>query len=222
MSFKEERLRAVRILKQRGVIRTKKMEVAMLKVKRELFMPEKYKQNAYFPINQAFPIPPFDSKHTISALETYPMFYEPLDLKKGDKFLEIGTGSGYGAALARELVGKKGNVVTIERNRITYEFAKQNLKKAGYKDILVICGDGTKGYPPESPYNKICITASFIQIPKPLKEQLAKPGKLIMPVGSGWSQRLTLLEKDKRGEMRRRYLGDVIYVRLIGEYGWKE
>lgn len=223
MDFKRQRLQMVRDLKARGVITTKWMAEAMSKVKRELFMPERYKEKAYVHRNQAFPIPPFTSKQTISAPGTYPMFYEPLKIREGDRFLEVGTGSAYGAALAREIVGSEGKVVTVERNKITYEFGKKNLQKAGYDDVLVIHGDGTKGHPPEAPYDKICVTASFKEIPKPLKIQLAKPGKLVMPVGSFlWGQDLVLLEKNERGKFEEKVVGAVTYVKLIGEYGWKE
>ncbi len=213
----------VKDLKARRLIKTEWLAEAISKVRRELFMPERYKEKAYVHVNQAFPIPPYTSRQTISAPGTYPMFYEPLKLRSGDSFLEIGTGSGYGAALAREIVGKEGKVVTIERNKVTYRFSKQNLQKAGYQDVLVIQGDGTKGYPPQAPYQKICVTASFTRVPEPLKRQLAQPGRLIMPIGPTWlGQQLTLLTKSKEGKFTSEPKGAVTYVPLIGKYGHKE
>lgn len=223
MAFETQRLKMVKDLEARSIIKTKWMAKAMSKVKRELFMPEKYKEQAYVHRNQAFPIPPYTSRQTISAPGTYPMFYEPLKLRRGDRFLEIGTGSGYGAALAREIVAREGKVITIERNEVTYKFGKQNLQKAGYQDILVIHGDGTKGYPPEAPYQKICVTASFTKVPEPLKNQLAKLGRLIMPIGPTWlGQELTLLKKSREGRFTRESKGAVTYVPLTGKYGYEE
>lgn len=197
------------------------MAEAMKAVPREKYMAERHKKSAYRAYS-AFPIPPFTGQHTISAPNTYPLFYEPLDIEKGDVCLEIGTGSGYGAALLKEMVGKTGTIVTVETNRQTYEFGKNNLQKTGYEEVIVVHRDGTKGYPPEAPYDKIVVTASFFKIPSPLKEQLKAPGKLIMPVGQKRVQNLTMLMKDQEGNTQEKVLDQVLYVPLRGKHGYQK
>lgn len=219
--FSEQRKMMVENLIRLGILKSKPVIKAMLKVKRELFMHEEYIRFAYY--DEPFPIPPFTGMQTISAPHTYPLFYQPLQLKNGDKVLEIGTGSGYGAAIAREIVGKRGLVVTIERDKETFNFGKNNLKKVGYKDIIAILGDGSKGYPKYAPYDKVCVTASYPDIPKPLIEQLKNGGQLIFPIGPKYpSQDLILLEKDKKGKIEKTKISEVIYVPLIGKFGYSK
>lgn len=239
MGFKEEREELIKSLKNKRTIKSEKLAQAMLKVPREKFMAEKYRNQAYVE-TEPFPIPPFTGNQTISAPNTYPMFYEPLSIQKGDRILEVGTGSGYGAAIASELVGKKGQVVTIERNRRTFEFAVDNLRKTGYGtrmveedqevlkrdlegvEVVTVLGDGTKGFPLLASYDKICVTASYRKIPEPLKEQLRSPGRLVMPVGEGhYGQHLTLLRKGEKGNFKKEKLTGVVYVPLKGEYGYQ-
>ncbi len=219
-SFEEQRRRMVQRYRRLGYIKTEAMARAMLRVPREEFMDPAYVEYAY--VDQPFPIPG-DGRQTISAPYMYPVFYEPLQLKRGDRVLEVGAGSGYGAALAWELVAPDGLVVSIEINPVTYRFARENLKRTGYDKVILILGDGSLGYPPEAPYDAICITASCPDIPPPLIEQLASPGRLMAPVGSPnslFGQDLVLLEKDERGRIQRRKLMKVAYVPLIGKYGW--
>jgi protein-L-isoaspartate(D-aspartate) O-methyltransferase len=207
---------------QSGYVKSKKMAKAMLRVPREEFMNPSYVEYAY--VDQPFPIPG-DGRQTISAPYMYPIFYEPLDLKNGEKVLEIGAGSGYGAALARELVGSEGLVVTIEINPKTYHFASRNLNRTLYKDVKLILGDGSLGYPENAPYDAICVTAAAPRIPQPLIDQLKISGRLMAPVGSSsslWGQDLVLLEKTECGEISTSTLMKVAYVPLTGEYGWKQ
>ena len=218
--FENQRGEMVQRYKRLGYIKTAAMERAMLKVQRERFVDPTYIEYAYS--EQPMPIPG-DGRQTISAPYMYPIFYEPLDLKTGHKVLEIGAGSGYGAALARELVGADGLVVTVEINPVTHGFAEANLRRTGYDDVVVVLGDGALGYPEEAPYDSICVTAACPEIPKPLIEQLRSPGKLMAPVGSPsglLGQDLVLLDKDEEGEMRRSILMQVVYVPLVGKYGW--
>ena len=219
MDFEAQRKRMVRQYREHGYIKTDAMEQAMLKVPREAFMDKRYIEYSYG--DQPMPIPG-DGRQTISAPYMYPIFYEPLQLKPGSKVLEIGTGSGYGAALAKELVGEEGLVVTIEINPITYNFAISNLRRLGY-DVTVILGDGSLGYPEKAPYDAICVTAACPEIPQPLIDQLKSPGKLMAPVGglsSFFGQDLVLLEKNEQGGVERRVLMQVVYVPLLGKYGW--
>ncbi|RLI10201.1 protein-L-isoaspartate O-methyltransferase [Candidatus Bathyarchaeota archaeon] len=218
--FAEQRRRMVQRYRRSGYIKTEAMARAMLRVPREEFMDSAYIDYAYS--DQPFPIPG-DGRQTISAPYMYPVFYEPLELKRGDRVLEIGAGSGYGAALAWELVGPEGLVVAIEINPTTYRFAETNLRRTGYDDVLLVLGDGSLGYPEKAPYDAICVTAACPEIPRPLIEQLGAPGRLMAPVGSTSSllgQDLVLLEKDGEGRTRRRVLMKVAYVPLIGKYGW--
>lgn len=221
IDFQRQREGMVKRYQTLGYLHSERMAKAMRRVPRELFMPQAYVEYAYH--DQPFPIPG-DGRQTISAPYTYAMFYEALDLKRGDKVFEVGTGSGYGAALARERVGGTGRVVTMEINTLTYHFGRKNLENAGYRDMVLVCGDGSKGYPEEAPYDKICVTAACPRIPKPLKDQLKIAGKLIAPVGS-WSpltgQDLILLTKSMTGKLRTNTIAKVVYVPLKGEYGWK-
>ena len=187
-------------------------------VPRESFMMPQYRDYAYY--DQPFPIPG-DGRQTISAPYMYPVTYEPLQIEPGQRLLEIGAGSGYGAAIARELVGPDGLVVAIEINPNTYRFAEKNLKDAGYDDVLVILGDGTLGYPPKAPYDAVSITASTPSIPPPIIEQMADGGRLVAPIGQAtrYGQDLQLIEKIG-GQLSKRSLMSVVYVPLIGKYGY--
>ena len=187
-------------------------------VPRESFMMPQYRDYAYY--DQPFPIPG-DGRQTISAPYMYPVTYEPLQIEPGQRLLEIGAGSGYGAAIARELVGPDGLVVAIEINPNTYRYAEKNLKDAGYDDVLVILGDGTLGYPLKAPYDAVSITASTPSIPPPIIEQMADGGRLVAPIGQAtrYGQDLQLIEKIG-GQLSKRSLMSVVYVPLIGKYGY--
>ena len=183
-------------------------------------MDPRYREYAYY--DQPFTIPG-DGRQTISAPYMYPVTYEPLKLESGQRFLEIGAGSGYGAAIARELVGPEGLVVTVEINPETYRFAEKNLKEAGYSDVVVVLGDGTLGYPELAPYDAVSITASTPDIPPPIYEQMAEHSKVIAPVGGRgyYGQDLLLVEKIG-GNLVKKSLMGVVYVPLIGKYGYPE
>ncbi len=202
-------------LKEEGYIKSDKVYKALLKVPREMFIPDDVKNYAY--VDAPLPI---GYGQTISAIHMVAMMCENLDLQEGDKVLEVGSGCGYHAAVVSEIVGKDGLVVSIERIPELAEMARNNLKKLGYDNVIVICGDGTLGCPEYAPYDKIYITASGPQVPKPLINQLKDGGKLIMPVGN-YLQELILLEK-KDGKIIEKKLGSVAFVPLIGEEGWKE
>jgi len=131
--FMREREEKIVWLEKQGFLKSKRIAEVMLKVPREEFIPEMHRDYAYLEV--PLPLPGCDA--TISCPHSYPLFYEALKLKENDKFLEVGAGSGYGAALAREIVGENGRVVTIEIDNETYEFASRNLRNLGYKDILI-------------------------------------------------------------------------------------
>jgi protein-L-isoaspartate(D-aspartate) O-methyltransferase len=218
--FSELREQMVHRYFRAGYIKSSSMAEATRRVPREEFMDPTYVDYAY--VDQPFPIPG-DGKQTISAPYMYPIFYEPLDLIEGNKVLEVGAGSGYGAALAQELVGSTGLVVSIEINETTFSFARENLVRTGYSDVVLVQGDGSLGYPEKAPYDAICVTAACPAIPQPLIEQLGTPGKLIAPVGSSYSiygQDLVVLKKNANGVIGERRMMKVSYVPLTGEYGY--
>jgi protein-L-isoaspartate(D-aspartate) O-methyltransferase len=215
----EERLRREREekageLERRGLLRSVRLRRATLTVRREDFIPFRYRDHAY----EEVPLPLPGERATISCPHSYPLFYEPLGLGEGHRFLEVGVGSGYGTSLAREVVGRGGLVVAIEIDATTLAFARQNLERAGYTDVVLVHGDGGLGNPEHAPFDRICVTAACRDVPPPLIEQLAVGGRLIVPVIEGVRQRLTLLKRTVPG-MRRESLADVLYVPLRGRYG---
>ncbi|MCK5511652.1 MAG: protein-L-isoaspartate O-methyltransferase [Thermodesulfovibrionia bacterium] len=212
--FQKERDGKLRWLIRHGYLRSERIKDAMLRVSREDFIPAQYRDYAY----REVPLPLPGQESTISCPHSYPLFYEPLGLGRGHKFLEVGLGSGYGTALAREIVGQSGLVVSIEIDPVTFEFAKKNLKNAGYKDIVLVQGDGGIGHSEMSPYDRICITAACCNIPPSLIEQLRIGGKIIAPVIEGGEQNLVLLEKSKEG-IRKKVICQVLYVSLRGRCG---
>lgn len=212
--LRREREAKIAELQRRGLLRSERLRTAMLTVRREQFIPPHYRDHAY----EEVPLPLPGERATISCPHSYPLFYEPLGLGERDRFLEIGVGSGYGTALAREVVGPDGLVVAVDIDPTTLAYARERLEVAGYTDVVLVHGDGGLGYPEHAPYDRICVTAACPEIPPPLIEQLATPGRVIAPVLEGTRQRLTVLEKSIDG-VERRVLADVLYVSLRGRYG---
>jgi len=212
--FRREREEKVRRLVREGYLKADRIIDVILNVLREDFIPVLYRDYAYLEV----PLPLPGEETTISCPHSYPLFYEPLGLDAGHKFLEVGLGSGYGSALAREIVGPNGKVVSIEIDPETFEFARKNLQNAGYDDIVLVLGDGALGYPELSPFDRICITAVCSEIPPPLIEQLRTGGRLIAPVIEQGTQDLILLEKSRK-DIKRRVICEVLYVSLKGRYG---
>jgi len=212
--FQRERQAKVRLLEAQGLLRSPRIKAALLKVRREDFIPREYRDYAY----EEVPLPLPGAAATISCPHGYPLFYEPLGLDCRHRFLEVGTGSGYGAAVAREVVGRDGRVVSIEIDSLTHDFARRNLERAGYGDVLLVLGDGGLGYPPAAPYDRIAVTAACPIIPGPLTAQLVPGGRLIAPLIEEDRQILTVLTKTPQG-MHRNAVCDVLYVALQGAYG---
>ncbi len=210
--FEERRSRMVEHLRAYNI--SEKVLEAMKKVPRHLFVPEDLFDEAY----GDYPLP-IGENQTISAPHMVAMMCDLLDLQKGEKVLEIGTGSGYHASVIAELVSEKGHVYTIERIRSLVEFSRRNIKRAGYKNITVFHGDGSLGLPEYAPYDKIVVTSAAPDIPKPLVQQLKKNGKMVIPVGRH-SQSLYLVEKKNGIEVSERC--GVVFVPLIGKYGFPE
>ena len=212
--FAQERAAKVQELLSKGYLQSELIQQALLKVPREIFIPRLYRDYAY--LEAPLPLP--GERATISCPHSYPLFYEPLGLDRGHKFLEIGTGSGYGVAVAREVVGAEGLVVSIEIDPTTFEFAKRNLERAGYDDTLLVNSDGGRGYPEKKPFDCIAITAACATVPPMLIEQLSPKGRLITPLQRKHTQELVLFEMGPGG-FRSRVICEVLYVPLRGVCG---
>ena len=175
----------IRSLAEKG-IKSKKVLDAMMKVPRHVFFDQAFLEHAYQ--DKAFPI---GEGQTISQPYTVAIQTELLDIQPGDKVLEIGTGSGYQCCILLELGAK---VYTIEYVKALYQNAKQMLTAMGYKANF-IHGDGSKGFKPFAPFDKIIVTAGAPNIPEELIKQLAVPGKLVIPVGDSERQKMLTIEK---------------------------
>ncbi|MFN8890639.1 MAG: protein-L-isoaspartate O-methyltransferase family protein, partial [Cyclobacteriaceae bacterium] len=141
---------------------------------------------------------------------------EKLEIKPGDKVLEIGTGSGYQAAVLLELGAK---VYTIEFQKKLYEHTKEFLPQLGYKPFFFF-GDGSKGIPAKAPYNKIIVTAGAPVVPTALTDQLSEGGILIIPVGDRAKQQMIRIKK-QNGKLLKETYDDFAFVPLLGEQGWR-
>ncbi len=209
-----EREAKVAELARAGLLRSGRLAAAMRTVRREDFVPPAWRDYAYAEV----PLPLPGRSASISCPHSYPLFYEALGLGEGDRFLEVGTGSGYGAALAREVTGSRGLVVSVEIDPVTLAFAAANLDRAGYYGVVRVLGDGALGHPPLAPYDRICITAACQEPPPPLLEQLQTGGRHVVPLTRDARQVLTLIEKRPAG-LQRTSLCDVLYVSLQGVFG---
>lgn len=199
---------------QSGIITDKRILKAFNEIKREDFIPEEYKLHAYgdYPV----PIP---GGATISQPTTVLMMTQALEIKPGQKILEVGTGSGYQVAILSKLVGNKGRIISTEVVKEIEDYAKKNLKKAGIKNVAVIFTDGSVGYAKEAPYDRIIATAACPAIPEPLVKQLKEGGILLAPVGSKYSQEMIKARKTK-GKLVTESLGDFVFVPLQGKFGF--
>ncbi len=223
MTFEEKRKRLVDNLRERGILTKPEVIKAMLKVPRHKFLPEDAKSSAYMDSPLSIGL-----GQTISAPHMNAMMCEYLELKNGEKVLEIGTGSGYHAALCAELVAPEdsenpGHVFTIERHEELANNARESLEKTGYGNkVTVIHGDGTLGYPDQAPYDKILVTAaSPTKLPLPLRDQLKDGGILCIPAGSkSFAQNLYIIKKSGDNFDSKKITG-VRFVPLIGKYGFE-
>lgn len=184
---------------------------AMRKVPRHLFIPRHLWDQAY----NDYPLP-IGEDQTISQPYIVALMTELLEIKETDRVLEIGTGSGYQAAILAELAAA---VYSIDRVGGLADQARLVLDSLGYNNVKIRVGDGTLGWPEEMPFDAIIVTAGAPKVPRPLTEQLALGGRLVIPVGDMWSQTLTCVRKAESG-LKFEYHGGCRFVRLIGKYGW--
>jgi len=190
-----------------------KVLAAMLRVPRHLFVNDALMDQAY----GDYPLP-IGEQQTISQPYIVAEMTQALNLNEEDRVLEIGTGSGYQAAVIAEIVYR---VYTIERIHSLYVKTRALFDKLQYFNIVTKYSDGTLGWPVESPFDAIIVTAGAPVIPEILISQLAKGGRLVIPVGDQNTQELTKIYKDGKG-LHQTTLGGCRFVKLIGEQGWKE
>jgi len=196
-------------------LKSKRIEDALKKYKREYFVPENIKHLAYkdFPLSIGY-------NQTISQPSTVVIMTEALEVKEGEKILEIGTGSGWQAAILSYLVSEKGKVYTIEIIHELVEFAKNNLKKLGIRNVEVFEKDGSLGLKEKAPFDKIIVTAACPDIPKPLLNQLKVDGIMVIPIGNIYLQEMYVIKKLK-DKIEKKSIGSFMFVPLVGRYGFK-
>ncbi|MFZ1985938.1 MAG: protein-L-isoaspartate(D-aspartate) O-methyltransferase [Desulfatitalea sp.] len=213
--MKFDRLRHDMVEKQieaRG-IRDANVLAAMRKVPRHLFVSEALMDQAY----NDFPLP-IGEQQTISQPFIVAEMTQALQLGANDRVLEIGTGSGYQAAILAQIVFR---VYSIERIHSLYVKARKMFDQLGYHNIVTRYSDGTSGWKDESPFDAIIVTAGAPEIPEVLVNQLSVGGRLVIPVGNQYVQELIKLVRDEKG-LHQTNLGGCRFVKLVGEHGWSE
>ena len=200
-----------RHLKERGITDLRVIE-AMATVPRECFVAPELRSRAY----ADGPLP-IGEGQTISQPYVVAFMAEAAELGRGDSVLEVGTGSGYAAAVLSRVAA---TVHTVERHAALAEEARERLRELGYANVRARHGDGTLGWREHAPYDAIVVSAGGRRVPAPLREQLAEEGRLVMPVGWGWTgQSLVRERRTRSGAFTREKLGRVRFVPLIGEAG---
>ncbi len=206
--FLEQRRYMVKAQIEARGIKDEQVLNAMLRVERHLFVPPNFRHLAY--ADRPLPI---GHDQTISQPYIVALMTQALILKENEKVLEVGTGSGYQAAILAELAKE---VYTVEIIEPLAKRAKSLLKQIGYENIYVRCGDGYFGWKEAAPFDAIIITCASSNIPGPLLEQLADGGRMILPVDAGWGQDLILVRK--KGEvLKKMNLGPVLFVTMTGK-----
>jgi protein-L-isoaspartate(D-aspartate) O-methyltransferase len=194
-------------------IKSPRVLTAFRQVPRHLFVSEALRGQAY----GDYPLP-IGEQQTISQPFIVAEMTQALDLKEDDRVLEIGTGSGYQAAILAQIVYR---VYTIERKHSLYLQTRNLFDKLHYHNIVMKYADGTKGWQEESPFDGIIVTAGAPQIPEVLIDQLGVGGRLVVPVGNQHTQELIKITRDDQN-IRQTNLGGCRFVKLVGKHGWKE
>ena len=199
-------------IEPRGVTDPRVLQ-AMREVPRERFVDPDYADQAY----EDRPLPIAEGQ-TISQPFIVALMAQAAEIKPGDRVLEIGSGSGYGAAVLSQLAGR---VWSIERHPRLARMAGSRIAELGRANVTVLRADGTNGWPPAAPFDAIIVTAGGPVIPEPLKQQLSVGGRLIIPVGAqGGVQKLMKVTRASAAEWIEEDLGAVQFVPLVGEHGW--
>ncbi len=211
--FRIEREEMVRNQLERRGVRDARVLDAMRKIPRHLFVPPELRSRAY----EDGPLP-IGISQTISQPYIVGAMSELLELRGTENVLEIGTGSGYQAAVLTELAR---SVHSVERHAALAEQAAKTLAMLGYQDVFVHIGDGSLGWVDGAPYQAVLVTAAAPDIPKPLVDQLGEGGRLVVPVGNRSGQ---MLERWRKvgGVLRREKLFPVAFVPLRGTHGWQD
>lgn len=199
-------------IRRRGV-HDQRVLAAMEKVPRHRFLPNPSDPAAY----DDMPLP-IGAGQTISQPFMVALMTEALALTGSERVLEIGTGSGYQAAILAELAAE---VISIERHSQLADRARRILLELGYVNVIVLAGDGTLGHPEQAPYDRIIVTAAAPRIAQPWLDQLSDGGRLVAPVGDRWSQTLKMVTRRGQQVVSEDH-GGCVFVPLIGEHGWDE
>ncbi|MBU0985938.1 MAG: protein-L-isoaspartate(D-aspartate) O-methyltransferase [Proteobacteria bacterium] len=213
LKYERQRHEMVRTQIEARGITDPKVLAALCKVPRHLFVSEALRDQAY----GDFPLP-IGEQQTISQPYIVAEMTRALQPGEEDRVLEIGTGSGYQAAILSEIVFR---VYTVERIYALYVRTRKLFDKLKYHNIVTKYSDGTLGWEDESPFDAIIVTAGAPEIPKALVSQLAVGGRMVIPVGNQYSQELIKLYRDERG-IHKTNLGGCRFVKLVGEFGWRE
>jgi len=215
MVFQEENEKLIEHIKSIGYLKSKQLEEALRNIPRHYFVPESIRHLAYrdTPLSIGF-------NQTISQPSTVVAMTEVLGVKKDQKILEIGTGSGWQSAILSYLIGEKGFVYTIEVIKELAEFAKGNLQKMRVRNVEVFVQDGSLGLEEKAPFDRIIVTAACPDIPRPLLEQLKVDGIMVIPVGDVYLQEMMVIKKLKKG-IEKKSIGNFMFVPLRGRFGFK-
>lgn len=199
----------IKIIRGKGFLSEGRVENAMRIVKRHQFVPKESYYNAY----EDKPLPT-KMQQTVSQPSVVAHMTELLDVKNDHKVLEVGAGSGWQSAILSKLA-RDGMVYSVEKESEIAEFAKENHKGTGIKNVKIIVGDGALGLPDISPFDRILVTAACISVPEPLIEQLKEGGKIVAPVGDHMGQSLLVIQKiNGEGHVVRRSI-DVVFAPLM-------
>jgi protein-L-isoaspartate(D-aspartate) O-methyltransferase len=222
MTVKPEWNQLIQNLINQGLLHSPNDIRAMRLVSREPYLPERIQ--AHYAIDTPLPI---GYGQTISAPHMVAIMNEALQLEKGHKVLEIGTGSGWHATTIAEIIAPSdnpketwGHIYTTEIIKELADYAQENITKTGYANrVTVINTDGSQGYPPEAPYDRILATAAAPNIPEPLKDQLKPNSTLVIPVGTTQHYQTLIRITKKDNKLTKEDLGGVAFVPLTGKYG---
>jgi protein-L-isoaspartate(D-aspartate) O-methyltransferase len=215
IDFAAQRREMVRHQVRARGVRDRLVLAAMNTVPREAFLPKELQEVAY----EDSPLP-IAAWQTISQPYIVAFMIEVLALKGGERVLEVGTGSGYAAAVLGKIAGE---VYSVERIEELAERATQTLKSLGYRNVHVRFGDGTLGWPEHAPYDAIVVAAGGPAVPESLQSQLKIGGQMVIPVGSDrTSQELVRITRASETRFKTEDIADVRFVPLIGDEGWKD